>query len=51
MSFETYWLIVPLVATVLAWIGIAALLLTRKHWPEPAEWAKVVRRRPGGRCC
>jgi hypothetical protein len=29
VSFQTYWLVVPLVGAVLAWIGCLALWLTR----------------------
>ncbi len=37
MSLQTYWLVVPLVGTALTWIGIGALLLTRKRTPHRAE--------------
>jgi hypothetical protein len=37
MDFATYWQVVPIVGLVLNSIAIAALWLTRKHRPEPAE--------------
>ena len=31
MSFETYWLIVPVIGAVIAWAGCLGLWLTGRH--------------------
>ena len=44
MSFQTYWLVVPVVGLILNGIGIAFLLLTRNRTAQPAEGERHRRR-------